>query len=45
MKKVQVKVEKSELAAAPRSEGERSEPERSGAAASSDGLPNVQYVG
>ena len=35
MKKVQVKVEKSELASAPRSEGERSEPERSGAEASS----------
>ncbi len=32
MKKAQVKVEKSELLAAPRSEGERSEPERSGAA-------------
>jgi transposase len=35
VKKVQVKEEKSELAAAPRSEDERSEPERSGAAASS----------
>lgn len=35
MKKVQEKVEKFELAAAPRSEGERSEPERSGAAANS----------
>lgn len=37
MKRVQEKVEESELAAAPRSEGERSEPERSGAAASSAG--------
>jgi transposase len=35
LKKAQEKVEKSELAAAPRSEGERSEPERSGAAANS----------
>ena len=35
MKKAQVKVEKSELATAPRSEGERSEPERSEAVASS----------